>query len=146
MWLEDLRVGQRWVSPGRTLTAAEIHDFATRYDAQFLHIDAEAAAAGPFGGVIASGFHTLAVAWSLFLQTGALGEGSRGGIGVDEVRWLLPVRPGDTLRVETEILELGTPKGQPRRGRIVMTHTARNQHGQVVLTYRALGLIAARPS
>jgi acyl dehydratase len=119
MWLEDLRVGQRWVSPGRTLTAAEIHDFATRYDAQFLHIDAEAAAAGPFGGVIASGFHTLAVAWSLFL---------------------------DTLRVETEILELGTPKGQPRRGRIVMTHTARNQHGQVVLTYRALGLIAARPS
>ncbi len=143
-WFEDLRVGQRWLSPGRTLTADEIHDFAVRYDAQFLHIDAEAAAAGPFGGIIASGFHTLAVAWALFLQTGAMGESSRGGIGMDEVRWLLPVRPGDTLRVETEVAELGTPRRG--RSRIVLAHAVRNQRGETVLTYRTLGLIATRPS
>ncbi len=144
MWFEELRVGQRWVSPGRTLTASEIHDFAIRYDAQYLHIDAEAAAAGPFGGIIASGFHTLAVAWALFLQTGAIAESSRGGIGLDEVRWLLPVQPGDTLRVETEIVEVGAAKRG--RGRFVMAHTARNQRGEAVLTYRTLGLLAARPS
>ncbi len=144
MWFEELRVGQRWESPGRTLTPGEVHDFAVRYDAQYLHIDAEAAAAGPFGGVIASGFHTLAVAWSLVLLTGAIGEGSRGGIGLDEVRWLLPVRPGDTLRVETEVREIGTPRAG--RGRFVMAHTARNQRGEAVLSFRTLGLMATRPT
>ena len=143
MWFEDCAVGQRWVSSGRTLGLGEIQDFAIRYDAQYLHVDEPAATAGPYGGIIASGFHTLAVAWSLYLQTGALGEGSQGGIGMDEVRWLLPVRPGDTLRVQTEIVEVGTlRKG---RGRVVFAHTARNQNGEAVLTYRTLGLVAARP-
>jgi acyl dehydratase len=144
LWFEDFAVGQRWTSPGRTLNLGEIQDFALRFDAQYLHVDEPAATAGPFGGIIASGFHTLAVAWSLFLQTGVIGEASRGGIGMDEVRWLRPVRPGDTLRVETEVVELGQVKRG--RGRVVMAHTARNQQGEAVLTYRTLGLIAARHS
>lgn len=144
MWFEDFTPGRRWVSPGRTFNIGEIQDFALRYDGQYLHLDAEAAAAGPFGGLIASGFHTLAVVWSLFLQTGAIGEASRGGVGIDELRWLLPVRPGDTLRVETEVVELGTPKRG--RGRIVLAHTARNQHGEPVLTCRTIGLVATRPA
>jgi acyl dehydratase len=144
MWFEDFAVGQSWLSPARTLGLAEIQDFALRYDAQFLHINDPAAAAGPFHGIIASGFHTVAVAWSLFLQTGVIGESSHGGIGMDEVRWLLPVRPGDTLRVETEIVEMGQVRRG--RGRVVFAHTARNQRGEAVLTYRTLGLVASRPA
>lgn len=143
MYFEDAAIGRRFRTPGRTVTEAEIVAFAGSYDAQSLHLDAEWAATGPFGGLIASGFHTLCLAWSLWLRTGALEGTSWGGIGMDEVRWTKPVRPGDTLTSEVEIVDRSVvPKRG--RGRVVLQHTVRNQHGEVVLTFRALALIASR--
>jgi acyl dehydratase len=144
MWFEDLEVGRRFTSGGRTLGEGELMSFALAYDPQYLHLDAERATAGAFGGLIASGFQTLALAWWLFIRTGLLEESSRGGIGLDEVRWTAPVRPGDTLRVETVVTERGEPKRG--RGRVVFAHTVRNQRDEVVLTYRSIGLVATRPA
>ena len=135
--------GRRFATGGRTVPAAEISSFAQAYDPQALHLDAEWAAAGPFGGLIASGFQTLALVWALWVQTGAFGRSSAGGIGIDELRWTAPVRPGDTLSAEVEVLERGAPRRG--RGRVVLSFTARNQRGETVLTFRTLSLVAVRP-
>ncbi len=144
MHFEELAVGQRWQTPGRTLTEAEIAAFAQAYDPQPLHLDAAwAAEEGPFGGIIASGFHTLSLAWSLWVRLGVFRETGRAGIGIDELRWTAPVRPGDTIRGETVVLECSAA---PRhgRGRVVLQHTFRNQRAEVVLTFRTQSLVASR--
>ncbi len=145
LYFEEFTPGRRWTTPGRTLHEAEIGGFAASYDAQDLHLDAMAAARGPFGGLIASGFHTLAVSWALWLRMGALEGSGRGGIGLDEVRWHLPVRPGDTLRAEVEVLERSLHPSRGR-GRVVLGHTVRNHREETVLSYRSLGLVATDPA
>ena len=86
-FLDDLTPGQRFTSPGLTLTEAEIIDFAWRYDPQPFHLDANAAASSPYGGLIASGFQSLAICFRLFIQSGVLAESSLGSPGIDELRW-----------------------------------------------------------
>jgi acyl dehydratase len=103
-----------------------------------------AATEGPFQGIIASGFHTLDVVWALWLRTGALGDASQGGLGIDALRWLRPVRPGDTVRARVEVLERLTREGSGR-GRVVLGFSVRNQEGEEVLTFRTLCLVARRP-
>lgn len=143
MYFEDLEVGRRWRTPGRTLTEGEIVGFAATYDAQRLHVDAEWAAAGPFQGLIASGFQTAAVAWSLWLRMGVYEGTGRGGIGLDELRWTAPVRPGDTLHADVEVVDRSAvPKRG--RGRVVLAFTVANQRGEVVLEFRTIGLLASR--
>ena len=93
-YLDDLFPGQHFRTPGITLTEAEIIDFAWRYDPQPFHLDVNAAAESPYGGLIASGFQSLALCFRLFIQTGILAESSLGSPGLDELRWLAPVRPG----------------------------------------------------
>jgi len=145
MYLEDFKPGDELASPGATITEAQIIDIALTFDPQPFHVDVTAAAAGPFGGLIASGFHTLALSFRLFWQTGALNEGSIGSPGIDEVRWLRPVRPGDTLRVVVKVLETRPSRSKPDRGVVKVQYTTSNQHGETVLTVIGNQLVRTRP-
>jgi acyl dehydratase len=134
MFFEDFKVGDELTSPGITLTEAQIIDFAMTFDPQPFHVDATAAANSIFGGLIASGFHTAALTFRLFWQTGALAGGSIGSPGIDELRWLKPVRPGDTLRVKAKVLETRRSSSKPDRGVVKMAYTTLNQRDEAVMT------------
>lgn len=143
-YLDDLVPGQQFTTPGVTLTEAEIIDFAWRYDPQAFHLDANAAAASPYGGLIASGFQSLAICFRLFIQSGVLAESSLGSPGIDELRWLAPVRPGDTLHCEVEVLEVRPSSSKPERGIARLRYTAVNQHPEVVLSFIVNHLLRRR--
>ena len=145
MYLEDFKAGDEFVSPGITLTEAQIIEFALTFDPQPFHVDVTAAAAGPFGGLIASGFHTAALSFRLFWQTGVLGDASLGSPGFDALRWLRPVRPGDTLHVVARVVETKRSTSKPDRGAVTMAYTTLNQHGEPVMTLTAIQLVKARP-
>ena len=146
LYFEDFTVGRRFESPSLAITEAEIVEFARRYDPQPFHLDAETAARTPYGGLIASGLHTLTLTFKLFLDTGALGAASLGSPGLDEIRWLLPVRPGDTLRVVVEVAAARPSSSKPDRGIATLRYEMRNQHGQTVLTMTGHQLLRRRPS
>ncbi len=143
-YLDDLVPGQRFTSPGLTLTEAEIIDFAWRYDPQAFHLDANAAAGSPYGGLIASGFQSLAICFRLFIQSGVLAESSMGSPGIDELRWLAPVRPGDTLHSEIEVLEVRPSSSKPDRGIARLKYHALNQRGETVLSFIVNHLLRRR--
>lgn len=145
-FLDDLAPGQRFTSPGLTLTEAEIIDFAWRYDPQPFHLDANAAAGSPYGGLIASGFQSLAICFRLFIQSGVLAESSMGSPGIDELRWLAPVRPGDTLHSEIEVLEVRPSTSKPDRGIARLKYQAVNQRGEAVLSFIVMHLLRRKPA
>jgi acyl dehydratase len=145
-YLDDLTPGQRFTSPGLTLTEAEIIDFAWRYDPQPFHLDANAAANSPYGGLIASGFQSLAICFRLFIQSGVLAESSMGSPGIDELRWLAPVRPGDTLHSEIEVLEVRPSNSKPDRGIARLKYQAVNQRGEAVLSFIVNHLLRRKPA
>jgi acyl dehydratase len=134
-YLDDFAEGERFVTPGITVTESEIIDFALKYDPQSFHLDANAAADSLYGGLIASGFHTLSLCFRLFIQSGILASCSMGSPGIDELRWLAPVRPGDTLHSEVEVLEVKPSRSKPDRGILRLKYAAMNQHGEPVLTF-----------
>ncbi len=140
-YLDDFQVGECFETDGITLTESAIVDFALKYDPQPFHLDTNAAAQSPYGGLIASGFQTLVLCFRLFIQRGLLARCSIGSPGLEELRWLAPVRPGDTLRTETEVLEVTASSSKPDRGIMKMRYTARNQHGAAVLSFVALHLL-----
>ncbi len=143
-YLDDLTPGQQFTTPGLTLTEAEIIDFAWRYDPQAFHLDATAAANSPYGGLIASGFQSLALCFRLFIQSGVLAESSMGSPGIDELRWLAPVRPGDTLHGKIEVLEIRPSKSKPDRGIARLKYHGVNQKNEVVLTFIVNHLLRCR--
>lgn len=143
-YLDDFCVGEVFTTVGYTFTDAEIIDFALRFDPQPFHLDAQAAARSPYGGLIASGFHTIALCFRLFIQRGLLAASSIGSPGMDEVRWYLPVRPGDTLYTRVEVLEVKPSRSKPERGILKARYTAVNQHGETVLGFLANHLLARR--
>ncbi|MCB1912246.1 MAG: MaoC family dehydratase [Zoogloeaceae bacterium] len=145
-WFEDFSVGARFVSQGCTVTESAIIDFAFRYDPQPFHLDAGAAARSPYGGLIASGFQTIALCFRLFIQSGIIIESSIGSPGLDELRWLAPVRPEDTLHTEVEVLELKPSRSKPDRGIVRMRYEAINQRGEKVLSFIANHLLLKRPA
>ncbi len=142
-YFEDFRAGDVIDTEGVTVTDSQIMDFAQRFDPQPFHMDAVAAAEGPFGGLIASGFHTLSLTFRLFRDTGAITGTSLGGSGGDELRWLRPVRPGDTLRVRVEVLE-AIPHRRGDRGTVRLAYTTLNQHGEAVMTITLNHIVATR--
>ncbi len=144
MFFEDFTVGAELTSPGLTITEAQIIDFAMKFDPQPFHVDVTAAAASPFGGLIASGFHTAALSFRLFWQTGAITDGSLGSPGLDELRWLRPVRPGDTLHVVAKVLEAKRSTSKPDRGVVKMSYTTLNQNGEAVMTLIGNQLLKVR--
>ena len=144
-YLDDFEVGARFVGPGITVSEAQILDFALMYDPQPFHIDREAAAESPFGGLIASGFQTLAIGFRSFYQTGAITHASIGSPGIDELRWLKPVRPGDTLHTEVEVKSKRASKSKPDRGSMHLAWEIKNQSGETVLTLIGIQLLRRRP-
>jgi acyl dehydratase len=146
LWFDDLRVGQRFASPGATLTEAQIVQFAFQYDPQPFHMDLHTAEQSHFGGLIASGIHTLAVACRLVMAARPWNEAAMGAPGMDELRWLKPVRPGDTLHVVTEITGLRPSASKPDRGIVSLLHSAYNQRDELVMSYRINELVARRPA
>lgn len=144
-WFEDFEVGQRFVSQGVTLTEASIIDFAIRYDPQRFHIDREAAAQTPFGGIVASGFQTLALSFRMFFALGVIRDSGIGAPGVEDLRWTAPVRPGDTLHAEVEVIGLKPSRSKADRGIVRMRYTARNHRGETVMTLVVPQMIARRP-
>lgn len=145
-YLDDLSVGDRFISGGLTLTEAEIIDFAFRYDPQPFHLDVNAAAESPYGGLIASGFQSIALCFRLFIQSAIFKESSIGSPGLDEVRWLAPVRPGDTLHSEVEVLEVRPSTSKPDRGIARLRYAAVNQRGETVLSFIGNNLLKRRPA
>ena len=145
-YLDDLTPGQRFTTPGLTLTEAEIIDFAWRYDPQPFHLDASAAANSPYGGLIASGFQSLAICFRLFIQSGLLADSSMGSPGIDELRWLAPVRPGDTLHSEIEVLEVKPSNSKPDRGIARLRYNAVNQRQEAVLSFIVIHLLRRKTS
>ncbi|HBO69183.1 MAG TPA: acyl dehydratase [Deltaproteobacteria bacterium] len=134
-FLDDFRVGERFVSDGVTVTESEIIRFALQYDPQSFHLDVTAAEKSPYGGLIASGFHTLSLCFRMFIQQGVIAASSIGSPGIDDVRWLAPVRPGDTLRTETEVLEVKPSSSKPDRGILRMKYLGVNQNDARVISF-----------
>ena len=122
------------MSQGVTITEASIIDFATRYDPQRFHIDKEAAAQTHFGGLIASGFQTLGLSFRMFFELGVLRDSGIGAPGIEELHWTAPVRPGDTLYTEAEVIEVRPSRSKTDRGTVRLLYTARNHRGETVMT------------
>lgn len=130
LYLEDLRVGQRFTSRSVTLDAEMIKAFAREYDPQPFHTDEEAAKRSIFGGLAASGWHTAALTMRLNVEAIPIAGGMIGGGG--EISWPRPTRPGDVLTVEAEIVEIVPSRSRPDRGRVTVRFETCNQHGEAV--------------
>ena len=146
-YFEDLVVGGRARFGDYAVTREEVLDFARRYDPQPFHLDDDAAAATHFGRLAASGWHTAAMTMAMLVaQMGQTAEASLGSPGLDELKWLRPVHPGDRLRVETELLEKRLSASRPGLGLTKSRTTTFNQDGVAVMTFVANGMIRTRPS
>ena len=144
LYFDDFEPGQTFESKGVTLSESQILDFALLYDPQPFHLDKEAAAEGPFNGLIASGFQTLALAFRMFYQADVINACSMGSPGLDELRWVRPVRPGDTLKVTGTVREKRPSRSKPDRGTLLMDYEVKNQLGEVVMTFTAIHILARR--
>ncbi len=138
---EEFEPGQTFEFGSHTLTEAEIIEFAEEYDPQPFHVSAEAAADTMFGGLIASGWQTCSVTMRLLVDNFMNKTASLGAAGVDELRWLQPVRPGDTLSVRIEVLETSPAENDPTRGNVTYELSTYNQNDEKVLSMKALGMI-----
>ncbi|HCI46399.1 MAG TPA: acyl dehydratase [Rhodospirillaceae bacterium] len=132
-YFEDFQVGDVIETAGMTITESQILDFASTYDPQPFHVDAVAAAASPFGGIIASGFQTLSLSFRLVCDTGMLNGTGLGSGGGENLRWMQPVRPGDTLYVRLEVLETRASKSSSDRGNVRIRYVTSNQKGTPVM-------------
>lgn len=126
------------------MTEAEIIDFGRRFDPQYFHTDPQAAVDSPFGGLIASGWHTVSAWARLWIDTVVSKADGRGSGGMQEVRWLEPVRPGDLLTATVEILDARPSSRHADRGTVFIGCTMTNQHGRVVMTFHGRGLFGRR--
>jgi acyl dehydratase len=145
LYFEDFGVGQKFHTARRRVDAAEIVEFATRYDPQPFHLDAEAAKASLFGGLAASGWHSAAMMMRLIVDSEFRPAGGIVG-GGGELVWLKPVRPGDELHVESEVIETRESRSRPGQGLVKMRLTTLNQKGEAVQTFTPTLLVARRPS
>jgi acyl dehydratase len=145
-WFEDFNVGDVAEVGPVTVSEDEIVAFATEFDPQPFHIDPEAAKASPFGGLIASGWHTTALFMGMFVRAILLDSASLGSPGVEELRWTAPVRPGDTLTGRVTITDVQPSKNNAGRGTVFTTNEVFNQNGELVMTLKARGFFARRPA
>ena len=143
LFLEDLAAGQRFVSAARTVSAAEIKAFAARYDPQPFHLDDAAAMGTLFAGLAASGWHTAALTMRMVIESVPVAGGIVGTGG--ELTWPRPTRPGDTLHVETEVLEITPSRSRPERGTVVVRCTTLNQNGEAVQIFTPKIVVPRRP-
>ncbi len=142
-FFEDYTVGATYECGSVHLTESEIIAFARQYDPQAMHIDPALAAEGPFGEIIASGWQTMGVTMRKVVEN-YLPHNGLVAPGVDEVRWLRPVRPGDTLSVRATVTEARRSKSRPDRGLVHSLVETLNQHGDVVLTFKPMNFVRTR--
>jgi acyl dehydratase len=131
---DDLAVGQTFELGEVVIARDAILDFAAKYDPQPFHLDEEAAAASIFGGLAASGLHSIAAIFGLSVRAGLLGTANLAGSAMDEVRWLRPVRPGDRLALRWTIVSLSPSRSRPDRGSARIRSDVTNQAGEAVLS------------
>ncbi|AXV76613.1 MULTISPECIES: MaoC family dehydratase [Ralstonia solanacearum species complex] len=145
-YFDDFEVGHTMEMGTYTVTEDEILTFARQYDPQPFHVDPEAAGRSIYGGLISSGWMTCAVMMRLMVQSFLSKAASMGSPGVDEIRWLKPVYPGDTLSVSSTCLEVRPSQSKPDRGVAVNRWEARNQRGELVCTLVGMGMFGRRPA
>ena len=143
---EDHELGRKYPLGSVAFTEQEIVDFARLYDPQGFHVDAAAAQASPFGGIIASGWHVTAKLMRLFVDNYIDKRTALGSPGLDEIRWLKPVRPGDTLTAWVECAAKVPSRSKPGIGVIHEHWGATNQKGELVLTVKGINMVQRRPS
>src|SRR6267378_2960338 len=142
-YLEDFAVGQTFGSRRLRIDGDRALAFAAEFDPQPFHLDEAAARRSIFGGLTASGWHTTAVTMRLLIEGELHPAGGLIGAGLDECRWPRPVRPGDQLRVECEVLEVRPSKSRPAQGLIKLRTTTLNQNDEAVLVY-VLNMVVQR--
>ncbi|MGB8947317.1 MAG: MaoC family dehydratase [Streptomyces sp.] len=143
-YFEDYVPGSTYTYGSITVTEAEILRFATEFDPQDIHTDPEAAASGPFKGLIASGWHTASVMMRLYANHYVSKVASLGSPGVDELRWVRPVRPGDCLSIRATVRSARPSRTKPDRGIVLTDIEVLDQDGEVVLTVAAMNLLLRR--
>jgi len=144
-YLEDFEVGQTFHSARITVDADQIKRFAAEFDPQPFHLDERAAANSIFRGLVASGWHTTAITMKLLVEGELTPAGGIVGVGADEIRWPRPVRPGDELRVECEVIDVRASKSRPEQGVVRMKVTTLNQQNEVVQTFMPTLIVPRRP-
>jgi acyl dehydratase len=144
-YFEDYVPGEVFEYGQIPVTAAEIVEFAKRFDPQDMHADPAAAAQGRFGGLIASGWHTAAMMMRLFADNFLSKVASLASPGIDELRWLQPVRPGDVLRIRVSVLEAVPSRSRPDRGMVHTLVEVLNQRDEVVMSLKPMNIIRRRP-
>lgn len=143
-YFEDYEKGAVFEYGPIEVEESQIIEFAKRFDPQTMHVDPEAAARGPFKGLIASGWHTIALLMRPFVDQYLTAVASLASPGVDEVRWFKPVRPGDQLRVRLTIADTVPSRSKPDRGMVYTVAEGINQHDEVVVSFKAMNLIGRR--
>ena len=144
-WFDDLTLGMRFKSSEKRVTREEIKRFAAEFDPQPYHLDEAAAESSPLKGLAASGWHTAAIAMRLMVDLRPFGPRPLLGLGVDELRWLAPVRADDVIHLEGEVVEL-TPSRSKPQGIVRIKWTAFNQRGEAVYTVNPIAVVPRRPA
>jgi acyl dehydratase len=144
-YFEDLAVGSAVSLGSHHFTEEEIIAFAKQFDPQPFHIDPDAAEHSIFGGIIASGWHTCSVMMRLLVDGLVADAASLGSPGVDEVRWIKPVRAGDTISVTLTVVDAKASASKSDRGVVWIDWRGTNQHGELVATIKSMGMFARRP-
>ena len=145
-YLEDFKVGQKYSTGTISVTSEEIKAFAAKFDPQPFHLDEAVARNSFFGGLAASGWHTAALTMRLIVDGELKPAGGTIGAGFDDFRWTRPVRAGDTLRAESEILEVRESKSKPTQGLVKVRTTTYNQDGDPVQVYVVNMVVLRRPA
>jgi len=144
-YFEDFTPGQEIALGARTVSEEEIIDFARQFDPQPFHVDPEAASASIYGGVIASGWHTCSMMMRMVVDAMPFASTSMGSPGLDGVRWLLPVRAGDTLSLRHVTKQVKASSSKPDRGVVWTSWVATNQHGETVCSIEGMAMFKRRP-
>ena len=142
-YFDDLKAGDHFKSESFEVTEKHLVEFAHKFDPQMFHLDRKSAERSIFKGLVASGWHTAAITMRLFVQSLNFAAGAI-GLGVDELRWPLAVRPGDLLSVETEIVETRPSQSKPKYGIVRLCNVTTNQRGEVVQTMFASAMVPRR--
>jgi acyl dehydratase len=145
-YMEDLEVGQRYTSGPIEVSEAEAIDFARKYDPQDFHINPEAAKHTSFGGLIVSGWHTASLTMRLIVEASPKMKGGMIGRTVENINWLRPVKPGDKLTYEGQILDLRPSASQPSRGVMRVKNVTFNQNREPVLEMETIVFVPRRPN
>jgi len=143
LYLEDLSPGQRFITSTHTVTQDEVLSFASAFDPQPFHLDDAAARATIFGSLAGSGWHTAALTMRLMVESGPPLAGGILGVG-GEISWTAPMRPGDTLQVHSEVVDVSPSRSRPERGMATIRNETRNQRGEVVQIFVARVIVPRR--